>query len=107
MVHYRCIATGHEAGWVEVVRHSVTLSDIQKEAGGVSGIFNEKTLANWIRKHNPSGKNKYECFFLIIDLEYKIAVDNFIRTCAGGCVATYVLGIGDRHNDNLMIKNNG
>eukprot|EP01114_Cavostelium_apophysatum_P004665 TRINITY_DN1499_c0_g1_i3.p1 TRINITY_DN1499_c0_g1~~TRINITY_DN1499_c0_g1_i3.p1 ORF type:complete len:1359 (-),score=404.78 TRINITY_DN1499_c0_g1_i3:3-4079(-) len=92
---YKCIATGQDVGWIEVVQNSATTADIQKEAGGISEIFNEKTIARWLRQHNPS------------DLEYNIVVDNFIRSCAGCCVATYVIGIGDRHNDNIMINKTG
>ncbi|XP_062351972.1 phosphatidylinositol 4-phosphate 3-kinase C2 domain-containing subunit alpha isoform X3 [Cinclus cinclus] len=94
MVIFKCLSTGKDRGMVELVPASDTLRKIQVEYG-VTGSFKDKPLAEWLRKYNPTEE------------EYEKASENFIYSCAGCCVATYVLGICDRHNDNIMLRNSG
>ncbi|KAG8451016.1 hypothetical protein GDO86_003339 [Hymenochirus boettgeri] len=94
MVIFRCFSTGRGRGMVEMIPTAETLRKIQVEHG-VTGSFKDHPLADWLQKHNPS-EDKYDK-----------AVENFIYSCAGCCVATYVLGICDRHNDNIMLKTSG
>ncbi|XP_060623795.2 phosphatidylinositol 4-phosphate 3-kinase C2 domain-containing subunit alpha [Anolis sagrei] len=94
MVLFKCLSTGKDRGMVELVPAADTLRKIQVE-NGVTGSFKDKPLAEWLRKYNPTEE------------EYEKASENFIYSCAGCCVATYVLGICDRHNDNIMLRSTG
>ncbi len=87
---YKVVVTGPLMGMIEVVENSETIANIQKAEGGISGAFKEKPLANWLRSVNKTEE------------DYQRAVQNFVLSVAGYCVATYVLGVGDRHNDSTL-----
>jgi Phosphatidylinositol 3- and 4-kinase/Phosphoinositide 3-kinase family, accessory domain (PIK domain)/Phosphoinositide 3-kinase C2/Calponin homology (CH) domain/RhoGEF domain len=96
MLPYKCVATGDRVGLIEVVMNAKTTASIYREiAGGAIGALREGVLAAWLRTHNPQ------------PTAYRQAVRTFTRSCAGYSVASYVLGIGDRHNDNIMVQRNG
>uniref|UniRef100_A0A8C5NGX4 phosphatidylinositol-4,5-bisphosphate 3-kinase n=1 Tax=Gouania willdenowi TaxID=441366 RepID=A0A8C5NGX4_GOUWI len=96
MIPYGCLSTGNKMGLIEVVKNSDTIANIQlnSSTSAATAAFNKDALLNWLKSKNPEDK-----------LEQ--AIEEFTLSCAGYCVATYVLGIGDRHNDNIMIRETG
>nr|XP_042709502.1 phosphatidylinositol 4,5-bisphosphate 3-kinase catalytic subunit beta isoform isoform X2 [Chrysemys picta bellii] len=96
MLPYGCLATGDHSGLIEAVSASETIADIQLNSSNVAAAaaFNKDALLNWLKEYNLGD-----------DLDR--AIEEFTLSCAGYCVATYVLGIGDRHSDNIMVRKNG
>jgi len=94
---YNVIATGADTGMIEVVTSSNTICKIQKEMSGLMGAFKDNVLKSWLEVKNSgvTSQQKLEVF------------ERFTASCAGYCVATFVLGVGDRHNDNIMIQEDG
>uniref|UniRef100_A0A1A7YDR8 phosphatidylinositol-4,5-bisphosphate 3-kinase n=1 Tax=Iconisemion striatum TaxID=60296 RepID=A0A1A7YDR8_9TELE len=96
IVPYDCLATGDRAGLIEVVSSADTIANIQLTSSNVAAAaaFNKDALLNWLKERNSGDA---------LDR----AIEEFTLSCAGYCVATYVLGIGDRHSDNIMVRSTG
>lgn len=68
-------------GVIEIVPNANTVAKIQKEGAGlIRGAFKDEVLVKWLERKNPD------------PAVLKSAVETFMRSCAGYCVATYVLG---------------
>lgn len=86
---YRVLATSSRHGFVQYV-DSVSVREVSDTEG---------SILNFFRKYHPSDSGPYG---IAADV-----MDNYIRSCAGYCVITYLLGVGDRHLDNLMLTKSG
>ncbi len=87
---YRILATSSNAGVVQFVG-SMSLA-------AASAKYKGSILA-YLKANNPDDK---------ADLGVrKETMDTFVKSCAGYSVITYLLGVGDRHLDNLLLAPDG
>ncbi|XP_070542785.1 phosphatidylinositol 3-kinase catalytic subunit type 3-like [Ptychodera flava] len=86
---YKAIATSSRHGFIQFVE-SVAVADV---------LSNDGSIQNYFRKYAPSEGAPFGI--------HPDVMDTYIRSCAGYCVITYLLGIGDRHLDNLLMTQSG
>ncbi|KRX06528.1 Protein kinase-like domain [Pseudocohnilembus persalinus] len=95
MKPYKVIATSDHVGMIEVVIESMTIMAIHKKFGGFLGALDDETIYKFLKEYNQDYT------------QFHMALENFLKSCAGYCVATYILGIGDRHSGNIMMTKTG
>ncbi|AYU79292.1 PI3K / phosphatidylinositol 3-kinase [Leishmania donovani] len=80
---YRVIATAPNEGLVEIVPQVTTFFSVQRD------------VLKYLRVYNSTAELLRQ------------AMDRYTRSFAGYCVITFVLGIGDRHLENILITQDG
>eukprot|EP00767_Chilomastix_cuspidata_P002456 gnl/Chilomastix_cuspidata/2583.p1 GENE.gnl/Chilomastix_cuspidata/2583~~gnl/Chilomastix_cuspidata/2583.p1 ORF type:complete len:934 (-),score=373.50 gnl/Chilomastix_cuspidata/2583:3-2804(-) len=102
---YRALATSPSSGLVECVIPNMSVQDI---------LTQFKTISRFFAHHAPLLRGEAEPLVLPdgvdVDMQKHILpsqLDNFIRSCSGYAVITYLLGIGDRHLENILVRPDG
>lgn len=88
---YSIIATSPTSGLVEFVDKSMPISQVLSKYNG--------SIMQYFQSVAPQKGAKY-------DVRPDV-MSAYIRSCAGYCVITYLLGVGDRHLDNIMLRASG
>ncbi|XP_063232536.1 phosphatidylinositol 3-kinase catalytic subunit type 3 [Bacillus rossius redtenbacheri] len=86
---YRVLATSTRHGFLQFIE-SIPVAEV---------LATEGSIQNFFRKHHPSETAPYGIAPEVMD--------TYVRSCAGYCVITYLLGVGDRHLDNLLLTTSG
>lgn len=86
---YRILAISPSAGMIQFVP-SKPIATIVREY---------RTILDFLKAHNPDSSTREGVKAEVLD--------NYVKSCAGYCVITYLLGVGDRHLDNLLVSPDG
>lgn len=84
------LATSVDDGIIECVPHCHALARVLAE---------HRSIVKYLAQFHPDPAGPF-------GLKAEV-LNNFVRSCAGYCVMTYLLGVGDRHLDNLMLIDDG
>nr|ACT98281.1 pi3k-like protein [Schmidtea mediterranea] len=95
LLPYGCLATGKDSGIIEAVKDAKTVMSIQRSNIIAAMQMNSSSLYRWIQANNRTCE------------QFAKALETFTRSCAGYSVATFILGIRDRHPDNIMVNTKG
>lgn len=96
---YKVLATGSRHGMIQYVK-SETLARILEEFS-TPGTQAGQVIAiqSYLKRHHPNDDAPFG-----IDPEI---MENYLCSCAGYSMITYILGVGDRHLDNLLLTSDG
>ncbi len=83
-ISYEVVPTSPTSGFIEIVQRSKTLHE----------IFQEGTINNYLQMHNPEKK-------------FGEILENYMKSLAFWTIFTYLLGVGDRHLENIMLTSDG
>ncbi|CAM6104701.1 unnamed protein product [Calypogeia fissa] len=86
---YRVLATAQDEGMVEFIS-SPSLAQVLSE---------HKTIVNFFQQYHADESGPFGIT--------AACLETFVKSCAGYCVIMYILGVGDRHLDNLLLSKDG
>lgn len=85
LTSYRLLATSTKHGFVQFIE-SIPIAEVVSTKGSIK---------NFSRKYHPNETGPYGIAPQVMDI--------YVKSCAGFCVISYFLGVGDRHLDNLLL----
>lgn len=91
LMPYKVLATGVDHGMVQFVQ-SQSLANVLNDNGSLLEFW-------WKCDKDERSLDKF--------CPRPDVMDAYVKSCAGYCVIMYLLGVGDRHLDNLLLSPNG